>query len=200
AYPDRKYEALRVCSCQVYSITVVKKTGFSLKILEAYTRDVGRGIARIDYEALDSLKASAGDIIEIAGGKRLIIAKCMPLYPSDEGRQVIRIDGLARSNSGVAIGDAVTITKVKAVAAEKVTLAAVESVPQIDEQYLTDALDNIPIVKGDKVTVPYFGGRLTFEVIAVTPASVPTLSNKGTIFHITESEVVRSGIAHVTFE
>jgi transitional endoplasmic reticulum ATPase len=200
AYPDRKYDALRVCSCPVYSITVVKKTGFSLKILEAYTRDVGRGIARIDYEALDSLKASAGDIIEIAGGKRPIIAKCMPLYPSDEGRQVIRIDGLARSNSGIAIGDAVTITKVKAVAAEKVTLAAVESVPQIDEQYLTDALDNIPIVKGDKVTVPYFGGRLTFEVIAVTPASVPTLSNKGTIFHITESEVLRSGIAHVTFE
>ncbi|MEO9364204.1 MAG: CDC48 family AAA ATPase, partial [Nitrososphaera sp.] len=178
----------------------MKKTDFSLRILEAYTRDVGRGIARIDYEALDSLKASAGDIIEIAGGKRLIIAKCMPLYPSDEGKQVIRIDGLARSNSGVAIGDAVTITKVKAVAAEKVTLAAVESVPQIDERYLTDALDNLPIVKGDKVTVPYFGGRLNFEVMAITPASVPTLSNKKTIFHIVESEMALGGIAHVTYE
>ena len=27
-----------------------------LKILEAYTRDVGRGVARIDYDSMDSLK------------------------------------------------------------------------------------------------------------------------------------------------
>jgi transitional endoplasmic reticulum ATPase len=57
----------------------------SLKILEAYTRDVGRGVARIDYDALNSLNASAGDIMEISGGKRRIVAKCLPLYPSDEG-------------------------------------------------------------------------------------------------------------------
>ena len=32
---------------------------FSLKILEAYTRDVGRGVARIDYDSMDSLSASS---------------------------------------------------------------------------------------------------------------------------------------------
>jgi transitional endoplasmic reticulum ATPase len=37
----------------------------SLKILEAYTRDVGRGVARIDYESMDPLSASTGDVIEI---------------------------------------------------------------------------------------------------------------------------------------
>jgi transitional endoplasmic reticulum ATPase len=196
----RKSKALRVCSSPVYVVTIVKENGFSLKILEAYTRDVGRGIARIGYEALESLKASAGDIIEISGGKRLIAAKCMPLYPSDEGKQVIRIDGLARSNSGVAIGDAVTITKVKAFPAEKVTLAPVESVPQIDERYLTDALDNLAIVKGDKVMVPYFGGRLTFEVIAITPTSVPAVTNKSTVFQIAKGEMDSAGIANVTYE
>ncbi|MGB8936859.1 MAG: hypothetical protein WCC17_17350, partial [Candidatus Nitrosopolaris sp.] len=41
----------------------------SLKILEAYTRDVGRGVARLDYESMDSLNASTGDVVEI-GGKR----------------------------------------------------------------------------------------------------------------------------------
>ncbi|HYJ01276.1 MAG TPA: hypothetical protein VEW92_03595, partial [Nitrososphaeraceae archaeon] len=30
----------------------------SLKVLEAYTRDVGRGIARIDYDTMDSLTVS----------------------------------------------------------------------------------------------------------------------------------------------
>ncbi|MGA9152725.1 MAG: hypothetical protein WBZ36_19280, partial [Candidatus Nitrosopolaris sp.] len=53
----------------------------SLKILEAYTRDVGRGVARLDYESMDSLSTSTGDVVEI-GGKRRTITKCLPLYPS----------------------------------------------------------------------------------------------------------------------
>jgi transitional endoplasmic reticulum ATPase len=39
----------------------------SLKVLEAYTRDVGRGTARIDYDTMGSLGVSTGDIIEIKG-------------------------------------------------------------------------------------------------------------------------------------
>ena len=39
--------------------------GQSLKVLEAYTRDVGRGVARIDYDSMDVLGASTGDVIEI---------------------------------------------------------------------------------------------------------------------------------------
>ena len=41
----------------------------TLKVLEAYTRDVGRGVSRIDYESMDSLSASTGDVIEIKGGR-----------------------------------------------------------------------------------------------------------------------------------
>jgi len=85
-----------------------------LKVLEAYTRDVGRGVARIDYDTMDSLSASTGDIIEIKG-KRRTVAKCLPLYPSDEGKGRIRVDGLVRNNAGVAMEDTVTVRKVKAV-------------------------------------------------------------------------------------
>ncbi|HEY8522514.1 MAG TPA: hypothetical protein VIL14_02015, partial [Nitrososphaeraceae archaeon] len=42
----------------------------SLKVLEAYTRDVGRGIARIDYDTMDSLAVSTGDVVEIRGKRR----------------------------------------------------------------------------------------------------------------------------------
>jgi transitional endoplasmic reticulum ATPase len=41
-----------------------------LKVLEAYTRDVGRAVARIDYQTMDSIKASTGDIIEVIGKRR----------------------------------------------------------------------------------------------------------------------------------
>jgi transitional endoplasmic reticulum ATPase len=157
----------------------------SLKVLEAYTRDVGRGVARIDYDSMDSLSASTGDVIEIRG-KRRTVAKCLPLYPSDEGKGIIRVDGLVRNNAGVAIGDTVVVRKIKAVPAEKVIVAPLEAIPPIDERYLADALESVPLIKGDNVMVPYFGGRLTFQVIGITPAADAVLVTQKTIFHISD--------------
>src|SRR5918994_1682728 len=164
---------------------MVNERTVSLKVLEAYTRDVGRGVARIDYDSMDSLSASTGDVIEIRG-KRRTVAKCLPLYPSDEGKGIIRVDGLVRNNAGVAIGDTVVVRKIKAVPAEKVIVAPLEAIPPIDERYLADALESVPLIKGDNVMVPYFGGRLTFQVIGVTPAgSDAVLVTQKTAFNIT---------------
>src|SRR6266496_337943 len=171
----------------------------TLKVLEAYTRDVGRGVSRIDYESMDSLSASTGDVIEIKGAKRRTVAKCLPLYPSDEGKGIIRVDGLLRNNAGVAIGDTVEITKIKAVPAEKIMVAPLEAIPSIDERYLADALESVPLIKGDNVMVPYFGGRLTFQVIEVTPASAVLVTQK-TTFHIAEKSETLRGMTHVAYE
>src|ERR671932_301138 len=172
----------------------------SLKVLEAYTRDVGRGVARIDYDSMDSLSASTGDVIEIRG-KRRTVAKCLPLYPSDEGKGIIRVDGLVRNNAGVAIGDTVVVRKIKAVPAEKVIVAPLEAIPPIDERYLADALESVPLIKGDNVMVPYFGGRLTFQVIGVTPAADAVLVTQKTIFHITDiEEALSDKSTQVTYE
>src|SRR6059058_3028818 len=179
---------------------IVSQNTLSLKVLEAYTRDVGRGVARIDYDSMDSLSASTGDVIEIRG-KRRTVAKCLPLYPSDEGKGIIRVDGLVRNNAGVAIGDTVVVRKVKAVPAEKVIVAPLEAIPPIDERYLADALESVPLIKGDNVMVPYFGGRLTFQVIGVTPAADAVLVTQKTIFHIAErGSALRGGTAQVAYE
>src|SRR5215469_12723327 len=173
-----------------------------LKVLEAYTRDVGRGVARIDYDTMDSLNASTGDIIEIKG-KRRTVAKCLPLYPSDEGKGRIRVDGLVRNNAGVAMEDTVTVRKIKVVPAEKVIVAPLEAIPPIDERYLADALESVPIIKGDNVMVPYFGGRLIFQVIGVTaPSTTDTaLVTQKTMFHIAERDsALRGGTAQVAYE
>ncbi len=173
---------------------------FTLKVLEAYTRDVGRGVARIDYESMDNLGASTGDVVEIKG-KRRTVAKCLPLYPSDEGKGIIRIDGLVRNNAGVAIGDTVIVKKIKAVTAEKVIVAPLEAIPPIDERYLADALESMPLVKGDNVMVPYFGGRLTFQVVAVQPANAEAvIVTQKTIFHIAEKGETIRGVPKVTYE
>ncbi|HUK74918.1 MAG TPA: CDC48 family AAA ATPase [Nitrososphaerales archaeon] len=168
-------------------------------MLEAYTRDVGRGVARIDYDAMDALDASTGDVIEIKG-KRRTVAKCLPLYPSDEGRGIIRIDGLIRNNAGVAIGDVVAVKKVKAPPAEKVVVAPLEAVPPIDERYLADALESVPVTKGDNIMIPYFGGRLTFQVVGVSPVADAALITQRTVFVISEKGEALRGVPQVTYE
>ena len=172
----------------------------SLKILEAYTRDVGRGVSRLDYDSMDSLTASTGDVVEIKG-KRRTVAKCLPLYPSDEGKGIVRVDGLVRNNAGVAIGDTLVVRKIKAVPAEKVIVAPLEAIPPIDERYLADALESVPLIKGDNVMVPYFGGRLSFQVIGMTPAADAVLVTQKTMFHIAEKDsALRGGTAQVAYE
>ncbi len=177
----------------------MSENGLSLKVLEAYTRDVGRGVARIDYDSMDTLNASTGDVIEVKG-KRRTVAKCLPLYPSDEGKGIIRIDGLGRNNSGIAIGDTISVKKIKAVPAEKVVVAPLEAIPPIDERYLADALESVPLIKGDNVMVPYFGGRLTFQIIGVTPNADAVLVTQKTVFHISEKGETLRGVPQVSYE
>ncbi len=156
-------------------------------------------MARVDYDVMDALEATTGDILEIKG-KRRSVAKCLPLYPSDEGKGIIRVDGLGRNNTGVAIGDTVTVRKIKTVAAEKVIIAPTDSIPPIDERYLTESLESIPLVKGDNIMVPYFGGKLTFQVIGITPAADAVLVTQKTVFHIAaEGETLR-GVPQVAYE
>jgi transitional endoplasmic reticulum ATPase len=190
----------RVIKSYVVLVYVSQNTA-TLKVLEAYTRDVGRGVARIDYDSMDSLSASTGDVVEIKG-KRKTVAKCLPLYPSDEGKGIIRVDGLVRNNAGIAIGDAVIVKKIKAVPAEKVVVAPLEAIPPIDERYLADALESVPLIKGDNVMVPYFGGRLTFQVIGVTPGPGidAVLVTQKTVFHIAERGETLRGVPQVTYE
>jgi transitional endoplasmic reticulum ATPase len=150
---------------------------------------------------MDSVGVSTGDVIEVRGGKRRTVAKCLPLYPSDEGKGIIRVDGLLRNNAGVAIGDTVEIAKIKAVPAEKIIVAPLETIPPVDERYLADALESVPIVKGDNVMVPYFGGRLTFEVIDVSPASASAvLVSQKTMFQISVKSEAQRGLSRVVYE
>jgi len=174
----------------------------SLKVLESYTRDVGRGIARIDYDTMESINANTGDIIEIRG-KRRTVAKILPLYPSDEQKGIIRVDGLVRNNASIAIGDTVNVRKVKTIQAERVAAAPLEQIPPIDERYLTDALEGTSVVKGDHVMVPYFGGRLTFEIGNITPTVGPenaAIVTQKTVFSIIERSEAARGLPQVAYE
>jgi len=157
-----------------------------LKCLESYTRDVGRGIIRIDYEAMKVLEIETGGVVEVVGDKQSV-AKVLPLYPSDEDKGICRLDGIGRNNTGVKVGEKLKLTKVKALAAEDVVIFALEAIPPIDERYVADAVESMVLMVGDCFMVPYFGGRLTFRVKQVAPEGFVMVTQK-TRFKITKKD------------
>ena len=159
-----------------------------LKCLEAYTRDVGRGVIRIDYDTMDELGVSTGDVVEIVGKKKTV-GKALPLYPSDENKNICRMDGLMRNNANTNIGKNVKIKKVKVERAESLAVFPLEAIPPIDERYLADALESMVFITGDNTMIPYFGGRLTFEVKSTVPKGVVIVTQK-TVFNIVEKDEV----------
>lgn len=141
----------------------------SLKVQEADANDVGRNVARIDEQTMNALGVSHGFILELRGKSRATVAKGVPISdPSDEGKEIIRLDGLTRNNASAWIGDMVSVRRIRAWRAEKVVLMPQEAILNVSETYIAKALESVPVITGDAVMVPYFGGYLTFIVAEVT--------------------------------
>ena len=160
-----------------------------LKVAKAYPNDSARGIARLDPNALLTLRLSPGDIIEIEG-KRMTAAKVWRADRQDWSQDYIRIDGFIRQNSGVGIGDRVKIRKARFADAQKIILAP-PSGPNM--HYGDDAADMIrrqtlkrPVVAGDILPIMSSGahpfmGRMEAVPLVVTethPDGVVVISEK----------------------
>jgi len=142
-----------------------------LKVDEARSRDVGRGIARIDPEVAKEMGLVAGDVVVIEG-KRKTASIYWPGYPEDAGRGVIRIDGTTRRNAGVSIDDRVKVRKIEVKQAEKITLAPTEELRIIGaEGYLLNILNGHVVTKGDLIELNIMGRRLNLIVTGFSPAA-----------------------------
>jgi len=172
-----------------------------LRVAEAYHRDVGRGIARVDPEVMEKLNLQSGDVIEIIG-KHSVPAIVWPGYPEDRGKGIIRIDGSLRSNAGVSIDDKVKIRKVEPKTAEKIIIAPTEPVRIMGgETYLMRLLEGRPVIRGQKIRVEIFGHVLTFVVTSTKPSGVVIVS-RSTQIELKERPVeeVTRHVPSVTYE
>jgi len=160
---------------------LTKSVTSQVKLFEAYTRDVGRGVIRIDYDTMDKLNCSTGDTIQIKG-KRKSVAKVLPLYPSDENKGMARGDKMIRKNLRTIIGNRVQLKKIIAKPAVSILYKFIGDKPPIDERYLADALESNSVIKGDNVLVPYFGGRLELLILDTQPKGAVVISQK-TVFY-----------------
>ncbi|MFW5935717.1 MAG: hypothetical protein ACOCSC_00365, partial [Candidatus Hadarchaeota archaeon] len=62
----------------------------NLKVNQAYPSDSGRGVARLDPDAMLNLQISPGNVIKIEG-KRETVAKVWRAPKRDWGRGIIRV-------------------------------------------------------------------------------------------------------------
>ncbi|MFA5364130.1 MAG: CDC48 family AAA ATPase [Candidatus Bathyarchaeia archaeon] len=147
----------------------------SLRIAEAQSRDVGRGIARIDSQVSSEIGLSAGDVVEIHGKKKTA-AIYWPGYPEDTGKGIIRVDGYTRNNAGAGIDEKVDVKKVEAKEAKKITIAPTEQLRITGgEEYLKQILENRVISRGDLIPLGIMGRRINLIVTGVQPPAAAVI-------------------------
>jgi len=172
-----------------------------LRVEEAKSRDVGRGIARIDPTAAKEMGLVAGDIILIEGRKN---TACIywPGYPEDSGRENIRIDGTTRRNAGVTIDDKVKVKKIEARSAEKITLAPTEDLRIVGaEGYLLQLLEGHVVTKGDSIELNIMGRRINLVVTGYSPPANAVVIKDSTQIKISEKPAKEEmKIPRITYE
>ena len=147
----------------------------SLRVAEAQSRDVGRGIARIDPKTSSEIGLSAGDVVEIHGKKKTA-AKYWPGYQEDTGKGIIRIDGYTRNNAGAGIDEKVGVKRIEAKEAKKITIAPTQPLPVTGvEQYLKQFLENWVISRGDVIPLMIMGRRTNLIVTGIQPATAAVI-------------------------
>ena len=152
----------------------------TLRVADALQRDVGRGIARIDPKVVQELDLTSGDVIQITG-KRKTNALCWPAHEQDHGKGTIRIDGYLRNNAGVSIDDKVTIRKIDAKIAERLTLAPTEPLRIVGgEEYLSQLLEGRVLSRGDYVPINIMGRTVNLVVTNSVPSAEAVIVTEGT--------------------
>jgi transitional endoplasmic reticulum ATPase len=128
-----------------------------LQVAGAQKQDVGKGVARLNRDAVKTLKLQQGEVIEIVG-KKSTAALALPPYPEDEGLEIIRLDGLLRANANVSIGDHVEVRRAEVRPARKVTLAPAQKNVQLSGpgNALLRTLYGRPLVAGDVISTSVY--------------------------------------------
>jgi len=175
----------------------------TLKVTEALSKDVGRGLARLDPKDMEALGASPGDIIKIIG-KKTTAAKVMLAFLDDRGKQAIQIDGLTRRNAGVGLDEKISIERIEGRNATAVVLSPIDgklvSPREKDVAFMGKLLQDLPVTKGDLIRATLFGSRCQdFQVMETKPDGV-VLIGKTTRVSLSQPAQASQGGSRITYE
>ncbi len=150
----------------------IEKDNLSLRITDARTKDVGRGIARLDPDLSAAYKIKSGDVVQLenplTGKKTACIV--WPGFRDDAGKGVIRIDGSIRRNIDASLDERVYVRKIAVKPAASVTLAWVERAMKLkNTQYFAQILENRIVSPGDLLRFHIMNYDLDFMIVGFKP-------------------------------
>ncbi len=164
--------------------TVTSTPTITLRVTEAASRDVGRGLVRMDPADMSRLSARTGDVVLISG-KRSTVGKLMPAQRTERGQACVYLDGLLREAVGCALSESVTLQRVEAVNAEEVILRPRKIRPiERDLDYIANLIDGVPVLRGGCLRATLFGNEsIDFDVLGTTPDG-PSIIGPSTMLKI----------------
>ena len=179
------------------------ESGVTLRVSEALTRDVGRGLVRLDPKDMNALGVQTGETVQLVG-KRSTVAKALPAYAEDRGQGIVQMDGILRENAQAGLGDRVQIQKIVCPVARSVVLQPLGDGGGVggDLRHMTSVLEGLPVSSGDKVRSTYMGGIYREYVVVETNPRGPVLINSNTTVKIKGESVSKPGreATGVTYE
>src|SRR5713101_6880735 len=140
----------------------------TLRVSEALTRDVGRGLVRLDTKDMATLGVQAGDTVRVIG-KRSAVAKVLPAYAEDRDQGIIQMDGILRENTQSGLGEGVQIEKIVCPIARSVVLQPLGDAVGTDVRHITSVMEGLAVSAGDKVRATFIGGAREFSVLENNP-------------------------------
>ncbi|WP_340820417.1 CDC48 family AAA ATPase [Methanolobus sp. WCC4] len=172
----------------------------TVSVGQAYPRDAGRGIARLDKTLMQQIGAISGDIIEIKG-KEKCYAIVWPGYVEDSGKELVRIDGNLRNNAKVGIDEKVTLKKVQVTEAESISLAPTKETHLVGgARFILRILEGRPVVKGQNIRVETVNNPISFVVLSSKPSG-PVVVSRNTRIQLREKAAIAETTAgQVTYE
>ena len=164
--------------------TIDVSTRKRLRVVEAASRDVGRGLLRLDPVDMQSIGVRSGDIVLIIG-QRTAVGKVMPAHKDARGQSRIQMDGVLRESVNCGIDDFVEIQKVETADAERITLRPRKIRPiERDLDYIASLVDGLPVQKGGVIRAILFGNEsIDFDVQEVMPNG-PVIITPNTVLTI----------------
>jgi transitional endoplasmic reticulum ATPase len=174
-------------------------TKLQLRVVEAASRDVGRGLIRLDPSDMEAIDVRPGDIVLLTG-KRSTVGKVMPAHKDSRGQSWVQIDGVIRESAGCSIDDSVIIEKTICSAAKSVTIRPRKVKPiDRDLDYIASLVDGLPVQKGSVIRAILFGNEsIDFDVQSVVPDG-PVLIDPNTELNV-EQCATDGGIRNPSYE
>ncbi|HYB19879.1 MAG TPA: CDC48 family AAA ATPase [Thermodesulfobacteriota bacterium] len=176
---------------------------FEFKVAEALAEDVGKGLARLDPEDIKAFNGVLGDLIEIQGPKKTV-ARITGAYPEFHGKKGIQIDGITRSNAQANLGELVRVKRIPRKTAVTVLVTPLDLTNIFPDESELDqfakVLQGLPVILGDKINIPFLGGKERLFKVEATSPSGGVIINQKTRFLLKKPDFSLEAPAHVSYE